>query len=59
MNKWIQKVEAPQLEGLTIKTATWATPTIIFLQDGKEVFGKQGYMNAKDFYLVLSEFEKS
>ncbi|MFT4929697.1 MAG: peptide methionine sulfoxide reductase msrA/msrB, partial [Phenylobacterium sp.] len=28
---------ASQLQGLTIKTPTWATPTVLFLQDGQEV----------------------
>jgi len=49
---------AQQLNDLQIKTPTWATPTILFLQDGKEVFGKQGYMSPEDFYKVLKAFEK-
>lgn len=48
---------ATQLKGLTIQTATWATPTILFLQDGKEVFGKQGYMSPDDFYRALGAFK--
>ncbi len=46
-----------QLQGLDIKSPTWATPTIIFLQDGKEVYAKQGYMNAKQFYSKLGQFK--
>ncbi len=42
--------KASQLEGLSVKTATWATPTIIFMKDGKELFGHQGYMKPADFY---------
>lgn len=48
---------ASQLQGLTIKTATWATPTILFIDDGKEVFGKQGYMSPEYFYKALGVFK--
>jgi hypothetical protein len=48
---------ATQLEGLTLKTPTWATPTILLLQDGKELFGRQGYMNPEQFYLVMGKFK--
>ena len=48
---------ASQLSGLTLKTATWATPTIILLEDGKEVFGRQGYLSPDEFYLLLGKFK--
>jgi peptide methionine sulfoxide reductase msrA/msrB len=48
---------ASQLDGLTLKTPTWATPTLYFLEDGKEVFGHQGYMTAKEFYQALGHFK--
>ena len=48
---------ASQLKGLTIKTETWATPTILFIQDGEEVFGKQGYMSPDYFYKALGAFK--
>ena len=48
---------ASQLVGLSVKTATWATPTILFLEDGQEVFGRQGYMNAEEFYRLLGHFK--
>ena len=48
---------ASQLEKLSLKTPTWATPTIILLQDGKEVFGRQGYMSSEQFYLLLGKFK--
>lgn len=48
---------ANQLQGLSINTATWATPTILFLADGKEVFGHQGYMTPEQFYLALGKFK--
>jgi len=48
---------ASQLQGLSIRSATWATPTIILLQDGKEVFARQGYLNPQQFYLLLGKFK--
>lgn len=48
---------AAQLDGLTIKTPTWATPTILFLEHGKEVFGRQGTMTAAEFYKALGHFK--
>ena len=46
---------ANQLNDLKIKTSTWATPTIVFLKDGKELFSYQGYMDSKLFYKALGE----
>ena len=48
---------ASNLEGLNIQTPTWATPTILFLNDGDEVFGYQGYLEPKEFYKVLGAFK--
>lgn len=48
---------ASQLSDLNIKTETWATPTILFIQDGVEVFGKQGYMSPDYFYKALGAFK--
>jgi len=47
---------ANQLSGLQISSPTWATPTLLFLDNGKEVLGVQGYMAAADFYKVLGHF---
>lgn len=49
--------KANELKGLTIKTPTWATPTILFLDYGKEVAGHQGYMKAEEFYAQLAELK--
>ncbi|WP_442961579.1 peptide-methionine (S)-S-oxide reductase MsrA [Pseudoalteromonas sp. B160] len=49
--------KADQLDGLTIKSATWATPTILFLEDGKEVYGRQGYVSSEEFYKALGAFK--
>ena len=48
---------ANQLEGLTINSPTWATPTILFLEEGKEVFGHKGYMEPELFYRALGGFK--
>lgn len=48
---------ASQLQGLTISSPTWATPTILFMQDGKEQYAIQGYVNAADFYKALGYFK--
>lgn len=47
---------ADQLQQLTIQSPTWATPTLLFLDQGQEVFGVQGYLSPKDFYLALGYF---
>ena len=49
--------KAAQLTGLTLKTPTWATPTIYFVNDGKEVYGHQGYLGPAEFDKALSTFE--
>ena len=48
---------ATQLQGLEIKSPTWATPTILFLQNGQESFGYQGYLSPKEFYEALGYFK--
>ena len=48
---------ASDLDGLEIDSPTWATPTVLFLQDGKEVFGHQGYLDPKEFYKALGYFK--
>ena len=46
-----------QIHGLDIKSPTWATPSLIFLENGKEIFSYQGYINQKDFYQLLGKFK--
>ena len=48
---------ASQLQGLEIKSPTWATPTILFLENGVEAFGYQGYLSPKEFYEALGYFK--
>lgn len=47
---------ASGLRGLSLKTPTWATPTLYFLADGKEVLAHQGYVDAKQFEQALAAF---
>lgn len=49
--------KADQLTGFTIKSPTWATPTILFLENGEEVFGRQGYVTNTEFYKALGAFK--
>tara|TARA_B100001250_G_scaffold414501_1_gene453293 strand:- start:3549 stop:4802 length:1254 start_codon:yes stop_codon:yes gene_type:complete len=46
-----------QLHGLKIISPTWATPSIIFLNNGNEVFAYQGYIEPKYFYQILGKFK--
>lgn len=48
---------ASQLDGLEVTTPTWATPTILFIENGKEALGYQGYLSAKEFYKALGYFK--
>jgi peptide methionine sulfoxide reductase msrA/msrB len=48
---------ASALNGFDIKTPTWATPTIIFIEDGKEIWSHQGMMTSQEFYKALGEFK--
>ena len=49
---------ASQLNGLAVTTPTWATPTILVLEDGQEIYGRQGYMSREEFYSVLGSLTK-
>ncbi|EDY86243.1 peptide methionine sulfoxide reductase MsrA/MsrB [gamma proteobacterium HTCC5015] len=49
--------KANELEGLKLATPTWATPTLYFLEDGKEQAGHQGYMSPEAFYKTLKQFK--
>ena len=48
---------ASALKGFDIETPTWATPTIIFIEDGKEVWSHQGIMSSEEFYKALGDFK--
>ena len=49
--------DSSQLNKLKLKTPTWATPTIFFIEEGKEKIAKQGYLNKEEFYKALGLFK--
>ena len=49
--------ESYQLEGLKLQTPTWATPTIYYLEEGREVMAHQGYLPSNKFYKSLGKFK--
>jgi len=53
----LRTVFAKDLKKFTIDTKLFATPTILFIKDGKEVIGHPGYMNAQEFYKTLGDFK--
>ncbi len=53
----LRTVTKDQLKGFSIKSKTDVTPTILFIEDGKEVFGYNGYLKPKDFYKALGAFK--
>lgn len=48
---------ASELNGLTVTSPTWATPTLLFMEHGVEKYAIQGYVNNKDFYKALGYFK--
>ena len=53
----LRSAPASALKGFNLKTPTWATPTIIFIEDGKEIWSHQGMMTSEEFYKALGEFK--
>ena len=53
----MRSTPASALKGYDIETPTWATPTVFFIEDGKEVWAHQGIMSSEDFYQALGEFK--
>ena len=53
----LRATPASALSGFEIETPTWATPTIILIEDGKEVWSHQGIMSSEDFYKALGDFK--
>ena len=49
--------KSDELNELELKTPTWATPTIYFLENGKEVWSHQGYLSNENFYKSLGKFK--
>lgn len=53
----IRTARASQMEKFEIKTKLFATPTILFIEDGKEILANRGYMDEKSFYKMLGDFK--
>ena len=53
----LRSAPASALKGFILETPTWATPTIIFIEDGKEIWSHQGIMTSEEFYKALGEFK--
>jgi peptide methionine sulfoxide reductase msrA/msrB len=53
----VRSVFAHNLKGYTTKTPTFATPTILFIENGVEKAGFQGYLSPQEFYKILGKFK--
>ena len=53
----MRTVLASSLKGFNIKTKLFATPSILFIENGVESFGYVGYMDEKSFYKTLGDFK--
>lgn len=53
----MRTVLANEMKGFDVTTKIYATPTILFIEDGKEVIGHVGYMDSKTFYKTLGAFK--
>ncbi len=53
----LRTVHQDALKGFTLKSQIVGTPTILFIQDGKEVESFTGYMDEKRFYRAVGAFK--
>jgi peptide methionine sulfoxide reductase msrA/msrB len=53
----IRTAYASQMKKFKIETKLFATPTILFIEDGKEILANRGYMDEKSFYKMLGDFK--
>lgn len=53
----LRTVFAKNLKNFKIKTKLDATPTILFIEDGKEIIAHRGFMNNEKFYKTLGDFK--
>ncbi|VAY87798.1 Peptide methionine sulfoxide reductase MsrA / Thiol:disulfide oxidoreductase associated with MetSO reductase / Peptide methionine sulfoxide reductase MsrB [hydrothermal vent metagenome] len=53
----LRTVLAKDLKDFDIKTKLDATPTILFIEDGKEIIVHRGFINSKEFYKTLGDFK--
>ncbi|MCK5854212.1 MAG: peptide-methionine (S)-S-oxide reductase MsrA [Sulfurovaceae bacterium] len=53
----LRTAKESQLKGFNLNSKIVATPTILFIEDGKEIHAHIGYMNEKSFYRAIGEFK--
>jgi len=53
----LRTVKAEALKGFKLNSKIEGTPTILFIEDGKEVYAYTGYMNEKKFYKAVGAFK--
>ena len=53
----LRTVHQEALKGFEITSTIHGTPTILFVENGKEVYAHTGYMDAKAFYRALGAFK--
>ncbi|HIP80847.1 MAG TPA: peptide-methionine (S)-S-oxide reductase [Leucothrix mucor] len=53
----MQEAHANQLKKYKIKTKLFASPTILFIENGVETFAHRGFMNNELFYKTLGDFK--
>ena len=53
----LRTVLAKDLKGFNLETKLFATPTILFIENGEEIIGHQGFIDEKDFYKTLGDFK--
>jgi len=53
----LRTVKQEALKGFKLTTKIEGTPTILFIEDGKEVYAHTGYMDEKEFYKAVGAFK--
>ncbi len=53
----LRVAKANELNGFKLKSKIFATPTILFIEDGVEKFSNIGYMDEKSFYKAVGAFK--
>ncbi len=53
----IRTAYASQMKNFKIETKLFVAPTILFIEDGKEILANRGYMDEKNFYKMLGDFK--
>ncbi len=53
----LRTAQEEQLKGFTLSSQIKGTPTILFIEDGKEVYAYTGAMSQKEFYKDLGAFK--